>query len=128
MSSSGNFLEDIVNVVTQVSTAGLVGYEGGKIGAGVTTKESFNVVKELTGASAAEDANKAAEKNLREQKALAEQDRKEQTAQHAKEQLIASKQAGGARRSTSKKASAKGSIAPKAQTNLGSDEQDFLGL
>lgn len=121
MSSGGSsFLDDIASFAEDTFDTSIFG-------------KNFwakDLVKDVTGATAAEEANKAAEQNLKEQKAAAEADRVAGQQQFAKEQLIKSKQAGGQRRSTN---SSRSTATPKAvktlaTNNLGSDEQDFLGL
>lgn len=127
--SGNSVFEDIVNVVTQVSTGGLVGFESDKGGltGGVTTRGVVNVVepviKDITGATALEEANRQARSRFEEEKAAALKQRKEVKSDTARQQLIASRLAAGVRRGGGA-AGGKGSRA----TKLGSDESDFLGL
>ena len=120
---SGDFVDDTLNVVTQLGTWGSVGFEDGGFKKGVITDATIDVTKELTGAAAAEDANAVAREQFEQQKAAAAKERKEAKAQSAQEQITASRLAGGARagKSTSKSSASRFS-------SLGGDEQDFLGL
>lgn len=123
-SGKGNFFEnyysDVANIALNYFTYGAVGYEDGKIGAGVSTK----LVKEATGAKAAEEANTMAKKNFEQAKVDAEASRLEQINQTGKDQMRQSMLAGSARAGASSRANRGTAI---AGSNLG-DERDFLGL
>lgn len=126
-SDSGNsFFEDIVNVATNIGTFGLAGFESEKGGltTGVTGSPILSGVKDITGASAAEEANVDARKRFEEEKAGAEKARADAKSQSAREQVTASRLAGGARSGGTSSAASRGS----RFSSLGGDEQDFLGL
>lgn len=120
----GDFLEDIVDVVAQVSTGGLVGFEGGGFKGGVTTQAGVSGLKDVTGATAAEEANEQARERFEEEKQKAVSARQEAKAKTARNQLIASRLASGARRGNR----ISGSGGTNKSSTLGSDESDFLGL
>jgi hypothetical protein len=115
----GNFFEnlayDLANITTQYITLGTVGVgkEGVKEGVAVSG------VKEITGANAAEEANRMAREQYEEAKAAALKQRQDQMFESGMDQINKSKLAGAARN------------AAKTNKNFGSslgDEQDFLGL
>lgn len=124
----GNFFEGLTNDVlsgfTQYATGGFVNFKDGKF----TTEDASatNAVKEVTGAKAAEDANKMAQKQIDEAKAKAETDRKNAITAQAQSEMRSSQMAAAARKTTSNKSgdvtSGTGSL------TLGDDEKDFLGL
>lgn len=135
-SGKGNFFENIfadaVNLTTQVTTGGVFGFEDGKISNGVSTniakktgKEVVSGLKEITGAKAAEDANKMARTQFEEAKAESEADRVNQQNQIAMSQIQQSQIAGAARsvgtRSTNKSQGF-------GSSSFGDYEKDFLGL
>ena len=126
MSSGGgnSFFESVLDVGLQLGTGGLAGYksEEGGLGAGITGQPIVDITKEVTGASAAEEANKQARERFEQEKADRLTARGEAKAKTAAEQLTASRQAGGVRAGTP-------SRTPTTRTsNLGGDERDFLGL
>jgi len=117
-----SIFEDAINVVLQGSTAGIASFDQGRIkGEGLTMKG----IKEVTGAKAAEDANKLARQQMEEAKAQALQDRENARAQNAADQLAKSRQAGGLRRTTGSS-----NIAGTSSVNMlgGGDEEDLLGI
>jgi len=124
----GDFFERAIDVVTQVSTGGLAGFEDGDFGKGVQLDEVpgtlKSVVKDITGATAAEEATAQARERFNEEKAAALAQRKEAKALTAKQQLTASRLAAGARRAGATTAAG----TKTKSTKLGSDESDFLGL
>ena len=101
MSSGGgnSLFESLVDVGLQVGTAGLVGVksEEGGLSAGVTGKPVVKGVKDVTGATAAEEANKLARDRFEQERADIVTARGEAKSQTAADQLAASRQAGGAR-------------------------------
>lgn len=114
----GNLINDDLNFGLQLVTGGLLGFKDGKLRAGATTE----LVKEMSGAKAAEDANEMARQQFEEQKLAAEQDRQNAIVMKGREQIQASMLAGAARRAgTNTRSFAGGAL-------LGSDEKDFLGL
>ena len=129
--NTGNSLgEDLLNVVTQVGTGGLVGYEDGKLTSGVTTNVVTDGLKEITGAKAAEEANQIARQQIDDAKAARQKEIDEAKARTAREQMQASRSAAsnrkaGGGRSTGERGNGASS---QALSKLGSDEQDFLGL
>lgn len=137
LSGKGNFFEnafaDIVNYGIQASTGGWLGYENGKISNGVTTNVAKSTgqavvsgIKEVTGAKAAEEANKMARDQFESAKADAEKARQDQIAQNAKDQMQQSQQAAAARVTAASRSSNKGTAV--GGLILGQDEKDFLGL
>ena len=118
--------DDALNISTNLSTGGLVGFEDGKFGTGKNPLAGgvVDLLKEVTGAKAAEEANAAARSRFEEEKKKAEESRKAQKNQTAREQLAASRSAGSVR-SGSTKTSTSGS---RFSSLGGSDETDFLGL
>lgn len=136
-SNKGNFFnnlgDDLLNGTVQAMTGGFVGVEDGKVSNGVMSnvaksagKSVLSGVKTITGAKAAEDANKIATQQFEEQKASAIADRQESYRQAGLQQVQASQQASAAR-STSRSAAAT-SNTNKGAFNLGGDEKDFLGV
>lgn len=128
MSTGGgnSVLESIIDVAIQGSTAGLLGFssdEGG-LGTGIVGEAGVDVLKEVSGAKAAEEANEDARRRVDEERARIEEQTKQNQAQSAANQLAASRSA----------ASARGGVSTPSSTgqsrfsNLGSDEADFLGL
>jgi hypothetical protein len=85
-------------------------------------------IKELTGAKAAEDANKQARKQFEETKANAERDRQDQIAKLGQLELQKSQAAGAARTSAQSRSSVIGKSEAFGSFSLGEDEKDFLGL
>jgi hypothetical protein len=132
VTSGGNFFEDLLSVGLNIGTGGVVGYSAdGGLGAGAIPNYLKNVgnetmrgVKNVTGAKAAEDANKMARQQMEEQRAMAEQERANQQQRTAKDQMRQSQLAGAARggQSGANRSSGMGAI------NIGDDERDFLGL
>lgn len=117
-----SFFEDVINVVTQGSTAGIFSYEsdkGGFTGGGVTMKGA----KELTGAKAAEDANTMAREQMEQQKAQMLQERENAKAMNAADQIAKSRQASAVRSRSGGISTGKSSV-----NVLGGDERDFLGV
>lgn len=124
--SGNSFLESALDVAAQAFTGGAVGFKSdeGGIGAGVTGQAGVDVLKEVTGAKAAEEANEESRKRFEEEKANAEQKRKDNQALSARDELQKSRSAGNARGGVKSSAS-KGN---SRFSDLGTDEQDFLGL
>ena len=126
MSSGGgnSFFESLLDVGLQVGTSGIVGYKSddGGLGAGIIGQPIVDVTKEVTGASAAEEANKQARERFEQEKADTLTARAEVKAQTAADQLAASRGAAGAR------AGRTSTGTTSRASNLGGDERDFLGL
>ena len=125
--SGGSLIEDALNIFANVSTGGLVGFDGANNGftPGIVGRAGVQGLKEVTGAQAAEDANKLAREQFEQQKADALQDRENALALDAATQLQVSRSAGGLRRSTNRSG---GDPRPSTSNSLGGDERDFLGL
>ena len=126
MSKKGNSVfEDIINVFTQASTFGAVGFEAdnGGITSGVTTDFIGEGVKEVTGVNAAEDANKLAREQFEQNKADILAAKEDERRQNAADQLKSSNLAAGVRRRSSKSTVGAGS-----SSTVGTGEKDFLGL
>lgn len=120
--TGNSFLETLTNVVLQTGTLGALGFESDKgLTPGITGEVVVDVTKELTGASAAEEANKLAREQFEEERATALAERETAKAQTAAEQLAISRQAGSVR--------AGGARATGTRfSTLGGQEGDFLGL
>lgn len=126
--SGNNIFEDALNVSSNVVTFGTVGFGNG----GFTPEEgkSKNLffkpiekqVKNVTGATAAEEANKEARERFNQEKADALAQRGADQQQFNKEQVAASRLAGNTKNKTSR------SSTGGSNASLGSDERDFLGL
>lgn len=126
MCSSGggnSFIESLVDIGSQYFTYGTVGYKSdeGGISPGIVGQAAIDITKDLTGASAAEEANKLATEQFQEEKTAALQQREDAKAQTAAEQLSISRQASASRA---------GGIRPTGSrsSGLGGEERDFLGL
>lgn len=111
---------DILNVVVQGSTAGVVGFEDGKLGTGVTSDLAIDATKEITGANAAEEANEIARQQFEEDRARLSQQRADAITANQQEQVRRSRGAGRARGNVNAGSSA-------ASSNVAQDT-DFLGL
>lgn len=130
---SNSVVDDIVSGATQIATGGLVDYNPGenKIKGGVVTDTVVKGLKDISGASAAEEANKQARKQFEAEKQARLNQEKEAQARTARDQMAASRRAASVRKSGKGKSSAsKGAGLGNSQavSNLGSDEKDFLGL
>lgn len=133
LSGGGNFFEnlgkDILNAGVQSATAGFVGVEDGKLSNGVTTnwykklgKEVVSGTKEITGAKAAEQANKEARRQFDTQREDMFNERNASIQRTARDQMQQSQMAQGVRSAgTANKNTGSSQI-------LGSYERDFLGL
>ena len=119
-------LESVVDVALQTGTLGLVGYkdEEGGFAPGVVTKESVGLLKDVTGATAAEEANEMARDAARKEREARLQEREDIRAQTTAEQIRLSQQAGGVR---SRAGAGTGVATGLQMSNLGG-ERDFLGL
>lgn len=119
--TGSGFLDDILNIKTQIGTFGLVGYGDEGFRAGVTTEG----VKEVTGVNAAEEANALAREQFEQESAQLQQDRDNALEQNRRRQTQASNAAGAVRNASNRNTSATTS---RPNTNLGNAETDFLGL
>lgn len=127
---SNSVVEDIVSGASQITTGGLVDVNAdGSVKGGVTTNLVEDVVKDVTGASAAEEANELAREQFEEGKQKAIDQRAEARSKNARDQLAASRGAASNRRS-GKSGDNKGrkGAGDSSVSSLGSDTQDFLGL
>jgi len=115
-------LDDALNVVTQVSTLGLVGYNGEKgLSQGKVTSTTLEGAKELTGANAAEEANRLARQQYEDQVLAARTDRENMLLQNKQRQITASNAA------TASRNSANNTSNINSQRFTG-DVSDYLGL
>lgn len=112
------------DVALNLLTAGLLGYDDGRIGAGALTRGFTEGIGELTGANAARSANNRAEALLAEQSAEAARLREEELARLRRNDVSASRAAGSAQ-SRSLFAAGSGLGGDGAFNNL---TRDFLGL
>jgi len=117
---------DVSEAGLNLSTLGMLGYKGGKFRPGVTGRAGIDVLKDVTGASALEEANIDARQRFQEEKEKALAERKERKAKSAQEQLLASRKAGAARGGVKLFGPDKTRVS--RYSTLGSDEQDFLGI
>lgn len=116
-----------IDITTQIGTGGLVGFDSEDgFGAGATV----DVLKDVTGATAAEEANKDARNRFNQQKADELAARQESKDKQARDQRNKSNIAGVARGSFGSGKSGKNGTggATNKSSTLGSDESDFLGL
>jgi hypothetical protein len=115
-------LTQAVNGVMQLSTYGVVGYgkDGVKLGAvgAPVGAAALKGVKDITGATAAEQANQIARDQFNQQTATADKAQNDAITLKANQQLTASNSAGAA---------SKNIIPPSVQNKVG-DTKDFLGL
>lgn len=129
MSSGGNVGEDILNVATNFLSVGLVGYDGENGGfdmsKGLVTKNATPIIKDITGATAAEEANADARARYEEEKANALREREQALNDNAVRQLQASRSGNSSRSATSTSNSRNGRAS--MFSDLGG-ERDFLGL
>jgi len=112
-------LDDFINVNTQLATAGLVGYGKDGAKAGVTGKPVVKGVKEVTGATAAEEANALARDQFEKSTEDALKNRQNAQLQNQQNQIKASQEAGS---STVRRATTNKTATPLGGTT------DFLGL
>lgn len=119
--SNSNPLEDVLNVATQWSTLGLVGYDKKGFKAGVTGEPIVEGTKEITGAAAAEEANAMAREQFEQQTAAANQDRENAKIANQRANLTASQTASAARNISTK------NNKKSSSTPIG-DVTDFLGI
>jgi hypothetical protein len=127
-----NFMTDVTNYGLQALTVGTVGYNGKTLDNGVATnahregrRAAMNGLKEVTGANAAEEANRQARAQFEQSKIDAEAARAESIAQVGRDQVQQSRTAGAARNATRSSAN-KGTAV--SSYSLGADEKDYLGL
>lgn len=118
----GDFFENIfnegLNTFTNVFSAGTLGFKNGGFQQGVATKAVYKGLKDVTGATAAEEANMLARQQFEKTAAQAEQDRLNAIQQNQNDQIRQSQLAGAAR--TSSRTTGRSSL-------LGG-ERDYLGL
>ena len=121
MSGAGDFFKDL--------TKGLGDIAGGLFqatGLAAVGETVITGLKDITGASAAEEANKEAKKQFESERKAAEQERENVQTASARDQLKASKLAASVRTGGRARTSSVG--ASKTSSLGGSDVQDFLGL
>lgn len=139
-SDGGKALGDLsLDVASQFLTGGAVSYKDGKFGTGLSQKVlsqteqgtdlSFEtlpgtkLLKDVTGATAAEEATAESRLRFEEEKADALKAREDAKAQTAAERLSASRKGASIRGGTSST-----STSTSRSSSLGQDERDFLGL
>ena len=138
-SGGGNFFEnlfsDVVNHTVQSATMGVYGYENGKIGNGVTTnalreagRATRDGLKDITGATAAEEANAQARAQYEQARKDAEAARIEQQNRIAQDQMTKSQLAQSSRSVNARNRNSAGSSSGYGSFSISQDEQDFLGL
>jgi len=113
-------LDDMLSVVTNAATAGLVGYGDKGFKAGITGKPVVEGTKEITGAKAAEEANQLAREQFMLSVEQAKKDREESIVMGQRNQISASQDASAARSKIK-------TNTPKSVDKIG-DVTDFLGL
>lgn len=130
-SGKGNFFEnllsDVVNYGLQYSTSGLVGYGDGNLKTGVTTDVVVGGTKEVTGAAAAEEANRMAREQYEQTRKETAQARTAAQNQTALNQIQQSEMAQGAR-AYKGRTTASNAGQPVSGATLGGDERDYLGI
>jgi len=114
-----NPIDGTINLVANASTGGLLGYEKGGFKAGVTGQPIMEGTKEITGAKAAEEANKMAREQFDKSVVDANTDRQNAIKQKQNNQINASLNAGQARSTANKKTNT---------TKPLGDVTDFLGI
>lgn len=122
-----SFFESVLDVGLQLGTFGLVGFkddEGG-LSAGITGEPLVDVLKDVTGATAAEEANQLARQSMEEAKAAELQAREDARSQTAANQIAASRRAQALRTPSGTGAP---STSPSAIGGVTGDERDFLGV
>lgn len=126
-SGKGNFFEnlltDVINYGLQSSTAGLVGYKNGGLQEGVGT----DALKEVTGAAAAEEANRQSRAQYEQTRRETAEARTAAQNQTALNQVQQSEMAQGAR-AYKGRTTASNAGQPVSGATLGGDERDYLGI
>lgn len=124
MSSGGggkSILDDVVNVATQVSTFGTIGYEGGRFGQGMWTNAADEAIGEVTGRNASRDALYEQRRTLDAEVARRQQEMQDQLTRRGQDDLAASNAAGGSRFGSSPMSGGRNGSVTQAP-------RDFLGL
>jgi hypothetical protein len=116
-------VDDVINVGTQYLTYGLVGYEDGKFGAGVTTRAADEGIGEVTGRNQARKANMDAKDAVAAEAAARRQDMADQKARKARLDVQTSVEAGLLTNSVS--AQQRSQLLGQAEAGM---TRDFLGL
>ena len=124
-------LDDALNAFTNFTTFGTVGFDKDNlkfstdkgVNRNLLKKPTTSALKDLTGATAAEEANRQKQARFEEEKAARAQQRVEDIATHERNQVTASRLAGANRKTTNR--SSRGT---SRASSLGTDESDFLGL
>lgn len=117
-----NFVNQAVNVTTQVATGGLVGYENGKFGKGYITHGADEVVGEVTGRNAARKAIMEGKDAVTAEAAQKDQDLKDKQAANMRKDVASSQAAAATRLKTAAQSK-------QSSNYLGaSPAKDFLGI
>lgn len=119
-----NFMDDVLDVVTQIGTIGTLEFKDSKFKTSGTTR----MFKDLIGVTAAEENNKILRQQMEEEKARRSAEREELKAQSAREQLMLSRQAGGNTSGGISLERGKASATGRYSNTLGSDEENLLGI
>lgn len=113
-------LTEVADVVANIQTAGLVGVDDNdQLGAGITSRGVYQGLKDVTGATAAEEANNIAKQQIDEQKAALE----EQKRQRIRGQQERERQLSMAAKGTSTGGSTGGGVSAEEQLAA-----EFLGI
>lgn len=110
--------DEAINLATNVSTFGTVGFGKDGFKAGVVGKPVLGLTKELTGAKAAEEANEITRQQIDQARQQATAERSRAIEQNKQRQIQLSKSAGRARKATQDRGS----------STLGNSGSDLLGL
>ena len=109
-----------LNVATNVVSAGLIGYENGGLKAGVTGQVAVDTTKDITGATAAEEANDMARQQFEQQTADALKVRQDNILANQRNQTALSNAAGSRNSNIG--------TPQKTTKTITGDVSDFLGV
>ena len=130
-----NLFSDVVNIGLQGATGGTIGYRDGGITQGITGdavreagRATRDGLKDITGASAAEEANAQARAQYEQARKDAEAARIEQQNRIAQDQMTKSQLAQSSRSVNARNRNSAGSSSGYGSFSISQDEQDFLGL
>lgn len=115
-------LNTLANVGLQISTAGVYGVKDGKISRGATSRAADEALGEITGRNMARDQAWLAEQRIKREEDARARDLANEANQRRQEDIAASYQAEGARRTAGTRSGRSLRYQP-----LG-EETDFLGL
>lgn len=116
----------VVNAGLQYGTWGLLGYEDGKVGKGMTTRAVDEGLGEITGRNMGRDQIAAADARVKAENAQRITDQANLNEQNRINDINASMAAAGSRKTAAARA---GVTTPSSSvTSMGGDEVDFLGI